>query len=68
MLVEPQLLVVDRLFEGLGYEEQQSASALLALFERRYPLRKLLYVAFTESGRQLLGDFQPLQAKRVTVQ
>lgn len=60
MLVEPQLLVLDRLFEDLGYEEQQGIAALIELFGRRYPLRRMLYVGLTESTPGLLQAFEPL--------
>lgn len=48
MLVEPELLVLDRLFEDLGHEESRGIAACIELFGRRYPLRRMLYVGFTE--------------------
>ena len=64
MLVEPQLLVIDRLFEDLGYEEQQGIAALIELFGRRYPLRRMLYVALTETMPAQLAGFEPLGAPK----
>jgi len=61
MLLEPQLLVLDRLFEELGYEEQQGVSAFLQLFRSRYPLRRMLYVGLTETAPGLLAGFEPLE-------
>jgi ABC-type taurine transport system ATPase subunit len=60
MLVEPQLLVLDRLFEDLGYEEQQGITTLVELFGRRYPLRRMLYVGLTETTPAQLAGFEPL--------
>jgi len=48
MLVEPQLLVLDRLFEELGRDEQQGIATCIDLFGERYPLRRMLYVGFAD--------------------
>lgn len=58
MLVEPQLLVLDRLFEDLGADERQGIAECIALFGRRYPLRRMLYVGFADAS---LPDFEVLQ-------
>jgi ABC-type lipoprotein export system ATPase subunit len=58
MLVEPELLVLDRLFEDLGREERQSIAACIELFASRYPLRRMLYVGFAETD---LSDFEVMQ-------
>lgn len=58
MLVEPQLLVLDRLFEELGREERQGIAACIDLFGLRYPLRRMLYVGFSEVN---LPEFEVLQ-------
>ncbi len=60
MLMEPQLLVLDRLFEDLGFEEQRAVAGWLRLFHDRYPLRRMLYVGFTEAPPGLLAGFAPL--------
>jgi len=60
MLVEPQLLVVDRLFEDLGFEESRAVAGWLRLFRSRYPLRRILYVGLTEAAPELLAGFAPL--------
>jgi predicted ABC-type transport system involved in lysophospholipase L1 biosynthesis ATPase subunit len=60
MLLEPQLLVIDRLFEDLGFEEQRSIAGWLGLFRSRYPLRRMLYVGLTEAAPGLLAGFAPL--------
>lgn len=60
-VLEPQLLVIDRLFEELGHEEQKSIASLLELFHRRYPLRRMLYVGLSESPPGLLAGFEPLE-------
>lgn len=64
MLVEPRLLVLDRLFEDLGAEEQQGVAALIELFGKRYPLRRMLYVGFAEMPSAVPG-FEPLSAPEV---
>lgn len=58
MLVEPELLVLDRLFEDLGREERQGIAACIDLFGARYPLRRMLYVGFSEVN---LPEFEVLQ-------
>ena len=58
MLVEPSLLVLDRLFEDLGGEERQGIATCIDLFGVRYPLRRMLYVGFSEVN---LPDFEVLQ-------
>ena len=58
MLVEPELLVLDRLFEDLGREERQGIAACIDLFGVRYPLRRMLYVGFSEVN---LPEFEVLQ-------
>ena len=60
MLLEPQLLVIDRLFEELGYEEQRGVAGFLRLFRSRYPLRSMLYVGLTATAPELLAGFEPL--------
>jgi hypothetical protein len=60
MLLEPQLLVIDRLFEDLGFEEQRAIARWLQLFRSRYPLRRMLYVGLTEAAPGLLAGFVPL--------
>ena len=58
MLVEPQLLVLDRLFEDLGREEREGIAACVDLFAMRYPLRRMLYVGFSEVN---LPEFEVMQ-------
>lgn len=58
MLVEPGLLVLDRLFEELGREERQGIAACIDLFGLRYPLRRMLYVGFSEVN---LPEFEVMQ-------
>jgi ABC-type multidrug transport system ATPase subunit len=58
MLVEPRLLVLDRLFEDLGREEREGITACVDLFGTRYPLRRMLYVGFSEVN---LPDFEVMQ-------
>jgi ABC-type multidrug transport system ATPase subunit len=58
MLVEPELLVLDRLFEELGREERRGIAACLDLFAARYPLRRMLYVGFSEVN---LPEFEVLR-------
>lgn len=58
MLVEPELLVLDRLFEELGREERQGIAACIDLFGSRYPLRRVLYVGFSEVN---LPEFEVMQ-------
>ncbi len=60
MLIEPQLLVLDRLFEDLGHEEQKGVAGFIELFRRRYPLRRMLYVGLTETVPGFLSEFEPL--------
>jgi len=60
MLVEPELLVLDCLFEGLGYEEQRRAAAFIELFRNRYPLRRILYLGLFEPDPAMLAGFVPL--------
>jgi ABC-type multidrug transport system ATPase subunit len=55
MLVEPELLVLDRLFEELGREERQGISACVDLFGLRYPLRRMLYLGLSDVN---LPDFE----------
>ena len=57
-LVEPELLVLDRLFEELGRDERQGIAACVDLFGSRYPLRRMLYVGFSEVN---LPEFEVLQ-------
>ena len=58
MLVEPELLVLDRLFEELGREERQGIAACIDLFGVRYPLRRILYVGFADVN---LPEFEVMQ-------
>lgn len=58
MLVEPQLLVLDRLFEDLGADERRGIVECIELFGRRYPLRRMLYVGFTDVN---LPQFEVMQ-------
>jgi len=62
MLVEPELLVLDCLFERLGYDEQRRARGFIELFERRYPMRSMLYVGLTDADPGFLPGFVPLDA------
>ncbi|MEA3195542.1 MAG: putative transport system ATP-binding protein [Betaproteobacteria bacterium] len=62
MLVEPGLLVLDRLFEELGRDERQGIAACIELFGRRYPLRRMLYLGFSDVR---LPDFAPLVPEEV---
>lgn len=62
MLVEPELLVLDRLFEELGRDERQGIAACIELFGRRYPLRRMLYLGFSDVR---LPDFEPLLPEEV---
>ena len=57
-LVEPELLVLDRLFEELGSEERRGIAACIDLFGLRYPLRRMLYVGFADVN---LPDFEVMQ-------
>ena len=62
MLLEPQLLVLDRLFEDLGFEERRAIAGWhRAPSAARYPLRRMLYVGFTEAAPGL-RSFVPLDA------
>jgi predicted ABC-type transport system involved in lysophospholipase L1 biosynthesis ATPase subunit len=63
MLTEPQLLVVDRLLEDLGFEECRAVAGWLGLFRSRYPLRRMLYVGLTEAAPELLAGFAPLVSR-----
>ena len=58
MLVEPELLVLDRLFEELGRDERQGIAACIDLFGARYPLRRVLYLGFSEVN---LPEFEAMQ-------
>ena len=58
VLVEPRLLVLDRLFEDLGGDERQGIAACIELFGRRYPLRRMLYLGFAEVN---LPEFEAIQ-------
>lgn len=58
MLVEPELLVLDRLFEELGRDERQGIAACIDLFASRYPLRRMLYMGFSEVN---LPEFEAMQ-------
>ena len=58
MLVEPELLVLDRLFEELGRDERQGIAACIDLFGSRYPLRRVLYLGFSEVN---LPEFEAMQ-------
>src|SRR4029077_882654 len=63
MLVEPQLLVLDGLYERLGPAERRQVTAWIILFRRRYPLRRMVYVGLTAfSEPDLLPGFTPLDA------
>lgn len=65
MLVEPQLLVLDALYERLGAAEQQQVTAWITLFRRRYPLRRMLYVGLTVlHDPELLPGFAPLDVAK----
>ena len=61
MVLEPQLLVIDRLFEELGHEEQKGIASLIELYHRRYPLRRMLYVGLSETSSRLLAGFEPIE-------
>jgi ABC-type lipoprotein export system ATPase subunit len=58
MLIEPELLVLDRLFEELGRDERQGIAACVDLFGVRYPLRRMLYVGFSDVN---LPEFEVMQ-------
>jgi len=58
MLVEPELLVLDRLFEELGRDERQGIAACIDLFGSRYPLRRVLYLGLSEVN---LPEFEVMQ-------
>jgi ABC-type multidrug transport system ATPase subunit len=58
MLVEPELLVLDRLFEELGRDERKGIAACIDLFGSRYPLRRVLYLGLSEVN---LPEFEVMQ-------
>jgi predicted ABC-type transport system involved in lysophospholipase L1 biosynthesis ATPase subunit len=49
MLLEPEILVFDRLCEALGADARASAARLLPLFQRRFPFRTAVLIE-TEPG------------------
>ena len=62
MLVEPQLLVLDSLFERLGRVEQLCIVNWIKLFRQRYPLRRVLYVGLAEVNEpRLLSGFTSIE-------
>lgn len=60
MLLEPDLLVLDGLFERLGHEEQRKVRSWIDYCQARYPMRRMLYLGLTEVGAELLAGFGPL--------
>jgi predicted ABC-type transport system involved in lysophospholipase L1 biosynthesis ATPase subunit len=44
MLLEPEIMVFDRLFEALGGDERARAARLLPLFQRRFPFRTAVLI------------------------
>ena len=62
MLLEPDLLVLDGLFERLGAEEQRQVQRWIDYCRARYPLRRMLYLGLSEVGAGLLAGFVPLSA------
>lgn len=60
VLVEAEVLVLDGLYERLGPEEAAQVSEWIALYRRRYPLRRLLYVALHETPE--VAGFHDLRA------
>ncbi len=48
MLMEPQLLVLDSLFERLGRLEQLRITKWINLYRQRFPLRLVLYVGLAQ--------------------
>ena len=63
MLLEPQLLVLDGLFERLGPQECREVRRWIDYCAERYPLRRMLYVGLSEVQPALLAGFEPLGAE-----
>ena len=61
MLLEPDLLVLDCLFERLGHEEQRQVRGWIDYCQARYPLRRMLYLGLTEVNADLLAGFQAMK-------
>jgi ABC-type glutathione transport system ATPase component len=53
LAVEPELLVFDNIFEGLGAGEQVRAAGLAETFHRMYPLRCSIYLGYAPPPDQL---------------
>ncbi len=62
MLLEPGLLVLDCLFERLGFEEQRQVAGWIEYCRKRYPMRRMLYVGLTQASAALLDGFEELDA------
>ena len=62
MLLEPELLVLDCLFERLGSDECREVRRWIDYWRARYPLRRVLYVGLAEPAEGLLAGFAPLEA------
>ena len=63
MLLEPQLLVLDCLFERLGFEECRAVRRWIDYCAQRYPLRRMLYIGLSEVSPELLAGFSPLETR-----
>lgn len=63
MLLEPDLLVLDCLFERLGHEEQRQVRAWIDYCRARYPMRRMLYLGLTGVADALMEGFQELNTK-----
>jgi len=63
MLLEPQLLVLDGLFERLGFEEAREVRRWIDYCTERYPFRRMLYLGLSEVAPELLAGFSPLDMK-----
>lgn len=62
MLLEPELLVLDCLFERLGEEEQRRVAGWIGYWKLRYPMRRVLYLGLADAGGGLTAGFAPLAA------
>jgi len=63
MLLEPDLLVLDCLFERLGFEECRQVRRWIDYCAQRYPLRRMLYVGLSDVDSKLLDGFEELRTK-----
>jgi ABC-type multidrug transport system ATPase subunit len=62
MLLEPDLLVLDCLFERLGFEEQRRVRTWIEYCQARYPMRRMLYLGLAEVAAGLLEGFAEMSA------